>query len=374
MNQLDRRQWLKTMSLTGSLAFLGGIDVLANTPENTKFPPTRPLKAPIRLNSNENPFGPSKKVRQAMIDNFDLACRYPYSYSDELFDMIARKEGVTKDHLVIAAGSTEGLRITGLTYGVDGGEIIAAEPTFLALLTYAQQFGAYINRVPLDDTFTHDLEEMERRVNSNTRLVFICNPNNPTATILPTAKLKDFCESVSKKAVVFCDEAYIDFVEDPGFESMVQLVKKGQNVIVSKTFSKVYGLAGIRIGYLIARPDITARLNRNLAAFTNVLALKAAQTALQDKEFYEFSLQKNREAKQEIYKTLDGLGFEYVKSHTNFIFFKTGRPIRGLISDMAKEGVKIGRPFPPYLDWCRISTGTMDEVKMFGSALKKVMT
>jgi len=288
--------------------------------------------------------------------------------------MIAKKEGVTKDHLVVSAGSTEGLRITGLTYGVGGGEIIAAEPTFLALLTYAQQFGAYINRVPLDNTFTHDLEEMERRVNSNTRLVFICNPNNPTATILPTAKLKDFCESVSKKAVIFCDEAYVDFVEDPGFESMIQLVKKGQNVIISKTFSKVYGMAGIRIGYLIARPDIATRLNRNLAAFTNVLALKAAQTALQDKEFYDFSLQKNREAKQEIYKTLDSLGLEYVNSHTNFIFFKTGRPIRGLIADMSKEGVKIGRPFPPFLDWCRISTGTMDEVKMFGSALKKVMT
>ncbi len=374
MNQLDRRQWLKTMGLTGSLAFLGGIDALANTSENTRFPPTRPLKSPIRLSSNENPYGPSKKVRQAMIDNFDLACRYPFSYTDELFEMIAKKEGVTKDHLVVAAGSTEGLRITGLTYGVNGGEIIAAEPTFLALLTYAQQFGAHINRVPLDSTMTHDLEEMERRVNSNTRLVFICNPNNPTATILPTQKLKDFCESVSKKALIFCDEAYIDYVEDPGFESMVQLVKKGQNVIVSKTFSKVYGLAGIRIGYLIARPDIAARLNRNLAAFTNILALKAAKTAMEDQEFYDFSLQKNREAKQEIYKTLDGLGLEYVKSHTNFIFFKTGRPIRGLITDMTKEGVQIGRPFPPFLDWCRISTGTIDEVKMFGSALKKVMT
>jgi len=372
MTQIDRRQWLKTMGLTGTMAFLGNFDTLAKSAEDLAFPP-RLFAKPIRLNSNENPYGPSQKVRQTMIDSFDIVCRYPFSFTDELFEMIAKKEGVTSDHIVISAGSTEGLRIAGLTYGMNGGEIVAAKPTFLALLTYAEQFGAYVHQVPLDDTLTHDLGAMEKRINGNTKLVYICNPNNPTATLLPTQKLKDFCESVSKRTLVFCDEAYGDFVEDPSYESMVQLVKNGENVIVSRTFSKVYGLAGIRIGYLIARPDIASRLNRNLAAFTNILALKAAQTALEDKEFYDFSLGKNREAKDIIYKTLDSLELPYIQSHTNFVFFKSGRPIRGLISDMSMEGVQIGRPFPPLTDWCRISTGTLEEVQAFSKALTRVM-
>ncbi len=373
MKTLDRRHWLKTMGLTGSLALVGNYDLLGkNLASNAKYPP-RSLESPIRLSSNENPFGPSEKVRQAIIDSFDIACRYPYSYSNSLFEAIAKKEGVSTDHIVVTGGSTEGLRITGLTYGIGGGEVITADPTFKALLTYAEKFGAHIHRVPLDDAQTHNLEAMAQRITSATRLIFVCNPNNPTGTLLKADKLKDFCQSASKKAVVFCDEAYIDFVEDPGFESMVQLVRKGENVIVSKTFSKVYGLAGIRIGYLVARPDIAARLRGNLAAFTNVLALRAAEAALNDDDFYQFSLAKNKEAKQRIYAVLDALNLEYVKSHTNFIFFKTGRDIRGLIADMRAQGVEIGRPFPPLTDWCRISTGTLEEVDLFGKALTRVM-
>lgn len=373
MNRLDRRQWLKTMGLTGTYALVGGINVLDAKPRQRYLYPPRPLESPIRLNSNENPFGPAPKVREAMEKAFDLACRYPFAYSNELFEMLAEKEGVTPEHIVVTGGSTEGLRITGLTYGVHGGDIITAEPTFKALIDYGEKFGAYINKVPLDETQTHNLEEMEKRVNANTRLIFVCNPNNPTGTIVSTSSLRDFISSTSRKTMVFCDEAYGDFVEVPGFKSMVELVKQGENLIVSKTFSKVYGLAGVRIGYLIARPDISGRIRDNLAAYTNILAIEAAKTALKDREFYSFSLSKNKEAKQRIYQYLDDLGLEYIKSHTNFIFFKTGRQIEGLIEEMKKEKVLIGRPFPPLTDWCRISTGTLEEVDMFGKALTRVM-
>ncbi len=260
-----------------------------------------------------------------------------------------------------------------MVYGLGGGEIIAADPTFQSLLNYAENFGAFIHRVPLNDQFTHDLNAMNNRITGKTSLIFICNPNNPTGTLLEKNQLKDFCSSVDHQAVIFSDEAYYDFITEPDYPSMVELVKEGRNVIVSKTFSKVYGMAGLRVGYLIARPDIADRLKSAVMANTNILAIEAAKTAIEDDEFYKFSIAKNKEAKEYIYKTLDDLKLEYLRSHTNFVFFKSGRPIDGLIQAMKNENILIGRPFPPMYDWARISTGTMPEMEMFGAALKKVM-
>ncbi|TFG78412.1 MAG: histidinol-phosphate aminotransferase family protein [Flavobacteriales bacterium] len=369
MKNIDRRQWLRTIGLSGGFALMGGLDSMALT-----IPSRLMADAPIaKLNSNENPYGPSERVRKAITNSFDVACRYPFQALNGLVDMIAEKEGVSSDHVVMTGGSTEGLHATGLVYGIGGGEIIAADPTFQAMLNYAEGFGAYVHRVPVDKDYGHDLEAMAQRVTSKTRLIFICNPNNPTGTLLDKNKLRDFCSSLDEKAVIFSDEAYYDFITEPDYPSMVELVKQGRNVIVSKTFSKVYGLAGLRLGYLIARPDIAARLNDAVMANTNMLAIAAAKEALIDDEFYKFSLGKNEEAKRQIYATLNDLGMEHIKSHTNFVFFKTGRHINELMAEMRKEDVVIGRPFPPFYEWARISTGTTQEMEMFDRALKKVM-
>ena len=370
MKSLDRRQWLKTAGLSGSFTLLGGLSTMGMDLPISRTPS---LETIAKLNSNENPFGPSKIVRKRITEAFDNACRYPSMVFKPLLEQIAEKEGVSTKHIVVTGGSTEGLKATGLTYGLDGGEIIAADPTFQSMMTYGENFGAFVHRVPVDANMGHDLEEMERRINSKTRLIFICNPNNPTGTLLDKNKLKDFCISASKKAMVFSDEAYYDFITDPDYPSMVELVKENMNVIVSKTFSKVYGMAGLRIGYLVARPDIASRLQKNIMAFTNVLAIEAAKEALVDDEFYKFSIAKNVEAKNAIYKTLNDLGLEYIESHTNFVFFKTGRHIDEMMTAMKKENVLIGRPFPPFYEWARISTGTMDEMEMFDRALRKVM-
>ncbi len=375
MTDLSRRSWLKGAGLMSSLAVIGGIAPLhqLSAKEIKKFRP-RPLTENIKLSSNENPYGPSEKVRQAMISNFDQACRYPFSYSGELIEKIAAKEGVSKDHIVLAGGSTEGLKVAGLTYGMNGGEIIAAQPTFLTLMTYAAQWGGSVNWVPVDKNMMHDLDEMEKRISSKTKLIFLCNPNNPTSTLLPADRVLDFCNTVSDKVTIFSDEAYCDFIEDKNYPSMVSLVKKGKNIIVSKTFSKVYGLAGLRIGYMVAKPEIAAGLRKNIMAFTNVLAIEAAKNALDDQEFYDFSLNKTREAKKIILEGLDDLNLEYAPSNTNFIFFKSGRNIEKLQQQMLAKGIMVGRPFPPFDDWCRISTGTLEEVIQFNDALKKVLS
>jgi len=375
MTDLSRRSWLKGAGLMSSLAVIGGIAPLhqLSAKEIKKFRP-RPLTGNIKLSSNENPYGPSEKVRQAMISNFDQACRYPFSYSGELIEKIAAKESVSKDHIVLAGGSTEGLKVAGLTYGMNGGEIIAAQPTFLTLMTYAAQWGGSVNWVPVDKNMMHDLDEMEKRISSKTKLIFLCNPNNPTSTLLPADRVLDFCNTVSDKVTIFSDEAYCDFIEDKNYPSMVSLVKKGKNIIVSKTFSKVYGLAGLRIGYMVAKPEIAAGLRKNIMAFTNVLAIEAAKNALDDQEFYDFSLNKTREAKKIILEGLDDLNLEYAPSNTNFIFFKSGRNIEKLQQQMLAKGIMVGRPFPPFDDWCRISTGTLEEVIQFNDALKKVLS
>ncbi|NND33070.1 MAG: histidinol-phosphate aminotransferase family protein [Saprospiraceae bacterium] len=371
MNQINRRNWLRMAGIAGSAALVNPLAAQVELNGPSGFLSYAGEKA--RLSSNENPFGPSEKVRQAIIAGFEEGCRYPFGKVRELMEALAAKEGVTSDQIVVTGGSTEGLKATGLTYGVHGGEIISPDPTYLSLLSYAEQFGAYINRVPLNDELEHDLDEMEKRVSHQTKLVFVCNPNNPTGTILPADNVRDFCLSLSERTMVFSDEAYGDFITERAYPSMVELVKQGANVIVSRTFSKVYGLAGLRIGYLIARPDIAARIRPNVMANTNMLAIYAALAALQDADFYKFSLKKNAEGKAYIYNVLDELGLKYVPSHTNFVFFHTGKPIRELIDKMSAKDVNIGRPFPPLTDWCRISTGRMEDLEKFAFALKQVL-
>ena len=364
--QLDRRQWLKTTALAGGFTLFNGLSGIQSlTAEEVKKFNPRKLSRPIRLSSNENPYGPSERVRNAVKDAFNDGCRYPYQYMDELAVILAKKHGVDPESIMITGGSTEGLKVAGITFTKNGGEIIAAKPTFLAMMQYAEMWGANINWVPVDENMGYDLDEIEKRISSETKMIFVCNPNNPTATLLPSDRLVDFCTSVSKRAIVFSDEAYYDYIEDPNYPSMIDLVKKGENVVVSKTFSKVYGMAGMRIGYLIAKPELARKLRPNLVALSNVYAVEGAKEALIDDEFAQFSLQKAKEAKAIIYSALDHLELPYVKSSANFVFFKSGKHIDELGAQMLDRGIMIGRAFPPFYDWCRISTGTIEETKLF---------
>ena len=338
--------------------------------EKSDFQP-RSLDPVIRLSSNENPYGPSNRVQERIKSSFIHGCRYPYSYSDALAVKLAKKHGVDPESIIITGGSTEGLKITGLTFTQGGGEIIAGQPTFLAMMTFAEQWGAKINWVPVGEDKGYDLNAINNKINGNTKLIFLCNPNNPTGTVIPKNALEDFCVSASKKAIIFSDEAYYDFIQEPEYPSMDTLVRKGANVVVSKTFSKVYGLAGLRIGYLIAPPHLAKQIRTNVVAMSNVLAIAAADKAIEDQEFYDFSLNKIKQGRKLITDTLDDLGLDYVPSNTNFVFFHSKKHIDKLGKQMLDKGVRIGRAFPPFYDWCRISTGTLEEVDVFIAALKR---
>ena len=365
----SRRDWLRASMGIGGLILTPS--TLLTAQEKQNFQP-RKLESIVRLSSNENPYGPSKRVQDRIKNSFVHACRYPYAYSDDLAVQLAKKHGVAPESIIVTGGSTEGLKVAGITFAANGGEIISGQPTFLAMMNYAKQWGATVNWVPVGEDKGYDLDAIEKQISAKTKMVFLCNPNNPTGTLVPAQKLVDFCDVASKKTIVFSDEAYYDFIETPNYPSMVEAVKRGDNVIVSKTFSKVYGMAGLRVGYLIAKPEIANKIRQNLVAMSNVLAVEAAKEALQDEAFYKFSLAKNKEAKERIYKLLDHLKLDYVKSHTNFIFFHSKRDIRELGPQMLEKGVRIGRPFPPFYDWCRISTGTLEEVDLFINGMLEI--
>ncbi len=368
MSAFTRRDWLRTAGWAGLAALLpaaGEAAAALPLPEGSS-------DTLIRLNANENPYSPSKAVRQAMLEAFARTARYPYLERPALRARLAAKHGLSEAHILDTVGSTEGLKIAGLVLGGASGSILAAQPTFLAMLAFAEKFGSYIDFVPLDEELVHDLEAMERHLNNHTRLVFVCNPNNPTGTLLPADALEDFCRRVARRCFVFVDEAYIDYVRVPGYPSMVKLVEEGLNVIVSRTFSKVYGLAGLRVGYLIARPDIIARLAAHQVERPNQIGIAAALAALEDESFYRYSLEQNEKARRYVYELLDELGRRYVPSHTNFVFFHTGRDIDQVDAFMREEGLWVGRPFPPLREWCRVSLGTLEQMERFGAALRKM--
>lgn len=369
----SRREWFKSSIGLGGLMMTPSI---LTAEEIKKYNP-RPLSDIVKLSSNENPYGPSERVRNSIIDSFENACRYPYEYILKLQNILAKKHNVSPESIVITGGSNEALRVTGLAVADQGGEIVAGQPTYLALMSYAEAMGGKINWVPVDSNKGYDLGEIEKNINAKTKMVFIANPNNPTGTLLEKSSLINFCERVSEKTLVFCDEAYYDYINEPDYPSMDYLVRQGKDIIISRTFSKVFGMAGLRIGYMVLKPKLADKLfgeyspyGRNkIMAQTNVLAVAAAIEALNDKDFYAFSLRKANEEKDKIYKLLDHLGLKYVESSTNFVFFESKKHIDDLSKEMLAKGVRVGRPFPPFYDWCRISTGTSQEVDRFVSAM-----
>ena len=369
MSHLNRRNWL---GLIGAGAVGSALDQVLPPGSSSKAFKS-PTYSYAKLNSNENPLGPSPKVRQAIIDAFDYGCRYPGAQIRKLAEKIADREGLTAEHIVITGGSTEGLKAAGLTFGLNGGEIITSDPVYKSLNSYAEHVGAYVNKVPLTKDMQQDLDEMKNRITNRTSLVFLCNPHNPSGALVPKGELVQFCDDVSDQTILFSDEAYYDYITEKDYPSMLEMVKEGKNVVVSRTFSKVYGLAGLRIGYLVARPDIANRMRLNVMARTNILAVFAALASYDDHEFFKQSLALNEDAKSLIYTALDDLKLNYIPSHTNFVFFHTGKPIEKFNSEMRQKGVAVGRPFPPLLDWCRISTGNLNDVNKFTTALKEIM-
>jgi histidinol-phosphate aminotransferase len=371
----NRRAWLKasigiasgaaiTPSLVSTMMAAPVSEAERNVFAKYKSAPIR-----IRLNSNENPYGPSEKARKAVTENLVEGNRYTFQVINEIKELIARYEGVSPGHVAIGAGSGELLAASGIAFGIEGGSLLSAYPTFPMLMTYGEIFSARWDKVNLNDKLEHDYDAMAARVKDDTKLVFICNPNNPTGTLVDPEVVKSFVKDVSRKVPVYCDEAYLEFLEPSQQKSMVTLVKEGHNVIVSRTFSKIYGLAGLRIGYLVGKPTLISRVSKYLLGISmNQAAIAAAKASLGDTAFMELSRTKNAQARKHLTHYLDNRGIFYGKSHTNFVFLDPKSDPQLLMAKMAEQGIAIRTWDYNGKLWSRVSVGTLDEMKMFTKA------
>jgi len=263
--------------------------------------------------------------------------------------------------------------MAGAAYGLEGGEIVLPSPCFTALGRYAEEVGAYVHWVPLTDAKENDLDALAQRVTSRTSLVYVCNPHNPTATLLPGDRVRDFCASMARQTVVFADEAYHEYVDDPRHQSMVPLVQQGANVIVARTFSKLYGLAGLRIGYALTRPDIAERLRAFRMGPLNVLGLVAAKASYNDTAFVATSRKQNTETRQFVQETLNAYGCTFAASHTNFLFANLNHDSSTVAEAFRERGILLAPGRPPYPTWQRITIGTMPEMQRFAETLPDVL-
>ena len=326
----------------------------------------------VRLSANENPYGPSPKAFRAMTDSFGLACRYPDDHNNLLIDKLAKLNGVNDDQILLGDGSGEILKLCAETFtGPQNGKLVAADPTFEAILNNASANGAEVVKVPLTGTYAHDAPKMLGAAKAG--LIYVCNPNNPTASITPKNDLRDFIAKTPPQTMILVDEAYFHYADSPDYETVIPLVKDHPNLIVSRTFSKIYGMAGLRCGYCVAQKDAIDRLRRNqMWDSVNCMALAAATVSLDDLDHVLNHQRLTREAKAFVTSELTKMGYQQIPSQANFIMFDCKRPVVQLIQAMKERKVHVGRLFPALPNHMRLTIGKKSEMESFIDAFKQV--
>jgi histidinol-phosphate aminotransferase len=331
------------------------------------------LNNPVILCWNENPYGPSPAARAAASQAIAASCRYPDDELEPLVKTLATREGVSTDSIVTGTGSGELLRALGMLAARDGGEIVAAQPTYLELTHYAEGCGAQIRFVPVDSRLRHDLSAMHAAVSPRTRAVYVCNPNNPTGTTLPAADIRAFAAALPASVTTIVDEAYMDFAVGTDVGSVADLTHGERRVVVLRTFSKIHGMAGIRCGYAIARVDVAKELAAARMTTPNVFAVRAARASLGDQAFLADCRRRILASRLRITTELTRLKLRYAEPQGNFVFFDTGMPLERFTELMRARNILVGRRFAPYDNWCRITIGTEPEVDAFLAALPAVI-
>jgi len=336
---------------------------------------TKVMEYAAKLNANENPYGPSPKAVAAVAENASKGNRYAWDKLFDLIDKIAVEEGVKAENIMMGPGSSDILEKTAMVFFQKGGNIVSADPSYMSLIKVAEATGATWKPIPLKPDWSHDLAAMEKAVDSETKLVYICNPNNPTGSMTDYTELLDFCKRVSDKVPVFVDEAYLGFLEDGAKKSMVSLISEGKNIIIARTFSKIHGMAGLRVGYAIALPETLGAIQKITRGGMGISypSIYATIASMDDIEFQTKSRKLNKESREYVYKSLDKMNLKYVPSSTSFIIFPIEMEGKEFLDKMTayKIGVRAFKFFDK--NWCRVSMGTMEEMKLFTSALEKVL-
>ncbi len=378
-SQLSRRNWFKSaFALSAGVALsssaISRLEAGPMSQAEREYFKYRAAGAKVRLNSNENPYGPSPKAREAVIASLPEGNRYQFQTMEVLRKKLAEKEGVEPAYIMLGAGSGEILSIAGAAYGLEGGSVLSGWPTFSLLMDYAMGMSARWDKVDLNEKLEYNYDAMLSAIKSDTKLIFTCNPNNPTGTYVDHNKVRAFTEEASKKAVVYSDEAYLEFLGPVKEKSMIDLVKKGSNVIVSRTFSKIYGIAGLRLGYVVAHPNIIKKLERFGDGFSaSQTAIAAAQACMEDDAFVQMVRTKNAEARKVLTDYLDKRKWFHGNPQTNVVFFPAPKDGKTILAKTEEKGYLIRVWDYQGKEWCRVSIGTVDEMKGFIKAFDEVV-
>ncbi len=377
---LSRRGFVRTLGVgaagvfSGALVGARGAEAWQATGGQTPSPGSGSV---IRLDSNENPLGPGPRTLAAIRDAIGEASRYPHRAGDALPDAIARFLSLPKDQVLVACGSGEILRMAVEAFVSPTRPLVTALPTF-EICTGTARFLKYpLHEVPVDERLALNLAAMEDRASAGAGLVFLCNPNNPTGPVHGGGRVADFVAHVVKRSpdtMILIDEAYHHYVDDPSYATAIPLALEFPQVFVSRTFSKVYGLAGLRAGYAVGRRETLQRLvGWRLGNGLNILGLRAATAALGDTEHVETGRTANRQGRERLRRTFVDLGYRVADSQANFLMVDIRRDAEEFGKQCRARGIAVGRPFPPLTTWSRITIGTDDEMRQAVDVFRKVL-
>ena len=348
---------------------VGGAVALSLAP--AAFSQYGPIPGKVLLRFNENPYGPSPKGLKAAAAAAKDGAYYPIEITGNLLNAIAERNGLSTDNLVLSSGSNEALHAAMVAYGKRG-KVIMPSLTYNDHVAYSKRMGVEITRVPLADDMSIDLEAVAAAVDESVSLVYICNPNNPTGLTLDGDELRAFCREVSGRAVVLVDEAYNEVTDDPDYTSVVDLVRGGENVLVMRTFSKIFGMAGYRVGYGMGHPDIAKLVSDHVMAWPNGVGLATAFASYQDEEFIAFSRDMIVKGREMVNATFRRNGIEPLPSQTNFVYADIGRDSEAFAKAMAERNVLIRGSVGGPATFARVSMGKLEDIEIFDEVFTQV--
>ncbi len=358
---------LSRRSFLGSLGAGAAIAAVPAWPRTVFAEPRGPQPGgPILLNSNENAYGMFSGAAGAASEALSVANRYPFAAAAALLERIAAYNKVSPKQVLLANGSSEVLAMAVRAFTAPGKKLVQAAPTFEATARYAQRRGAEVVNIPLTAAYAHDLDAMLARAGRDTGLVYICNPNNPTASLTPRGDIEAFLHKLPASTYVLIDEAYHHFVSSPDYVSFIEKPLDDPRVIVARTFSKVYGMAGLRLGYSIAAESTTRLLQAwQEVDNTNIVVLRAGLASLDDDAAMQAAVARNAADRAEFIRQAKARRLRPIPSFANFAMIETGRSVRELVQHFRRQNIAIGRPFPPMDNFARISFGRPEEMAEF---------
>ena len=368
---------LGTLALKPEVALAKGIRLIPGGPPLLRDLQSRvdEYDALAHLSSNENPFGPSEKTLDAMTYAFKYSMRYGYP-DNNVTQRIADEHGVSRENLLLGAGSGEILEVVGLTYLGHNKKVIGVEPSYSSVYRHASGIDADTILLPLDADHRQNIEQMVEATNRNYRevgFVYVCNPNNPTGVTISADEIHYLLDNIPEDVPVLIDEAYHHFVEEPAYEESIKYVLEGRKVIVARTFSKLFGMAGMRIGFAMAPPEMIEEMQAYSTGSVNALARWGAVAGMEDTASQRMVLDHNRRWREQTITDLAGFGYESIPSQTNFFMVHLRTEVAPIRDAFRERGVAVGRDFPPMLDHLRVSIGNEEEMGRFMNAFEDIM-